>query len=318
MPGVYTSAQLSEVRWRRIYHRCPPLNHSYIEYCECCRPPAQENTARYSSSQAPPQGPFPLLDLTPELLGEICNSLDITKREDIDALTSLAQTCRTMNLVVTDSARIRASFRLHCPLQARVLSDVCAWNSLRHMRALIRHTDIFQRYITTQIGPHMQDMDTIITFRPFDLPHSGWQKLLWTGELIRVKIMGLQVLPTPNIEVVQSLTPAELLALMYSVIIFQGYQEVQGDWKESDTTRADRISAAGSGFNYLKALRTHFMMGGPREALKYEYGVGKYSQILLGNWELFDLIALPVTLMYENELGNETPRAGCGGLLRRT
>lgn len=93
----------------------------------------------------------------------------------------------------------------------------------------MRHTEVYQEYITEQIVPHMKTMDELTDAQPTDVPHDGFETLLWAGELVRSKVMGLEVNPAPTMGVVQSLTPTELLVLMYSMVIFQGCYDLQFD-----------------------------------------------------------------------------------------
>lgn len=139
----------------------------------------------------------------------------------------------------------------------------------------MQYTEIYQEYITEQIVPHMKAMDELTDAQPTDVPHNGFRTLLWAGELVRSKVLDLEVAPAPRIEIVQSLTPTELLVLMYSMVIFQGCYDLQ-----FDEERADYINAAGSGFHYLKSFRIAFMMGGPQAALNMRNGVrGHFEKI---------------------------------------
>lgn len=318
MPKAPTQKQVLEAQRRWVpYHFLGydyARHQSVIKHAALHRRRAEENMTRYGSTESPLQQHSHLLKLPVELLESICDLFDVTDREDIGTLASLAQTCNRLNAIVTDETRMKMSFRIHAPLQSYVLGDIYDLTPLSHARELAKYTQTYQRYITSQIAPHMELMDTITDPQPSDVPHAGWNSLLWAGELVRAKIMGLQVSASPDTEVMQTLTPLELILLMYTAITFQGCYDLQ-----FDHARDEYIDVAGSGFAYLKALRSAYITGGPQAALNMRNGVKgwfkRFPGLCCPPEEVLKHITIPSAVRWESRLGRMAPESSLRTLI---
>jgi len=313
MRSVSTRTQLREAQRKKVpihflssdFHRTQRTLENFMLY----QKRAHENRVRYGTSEAPSgeQHRCCLLKLPPELLLMTTRLFDLTEPAEIDDLASFAQTCKSLKKIVLDKTNLQKSLEESAPLPARVLSPTLDWSTLQPARDLARYTGIHQQYISAWIEPYMEEEEAVVSGAPTDIPTKGWEDLLRAGALIRAKFVGLKIRPVPNMELIQALTPAELMVLMYSALTFQGSYDVRPE------TTAEFIDLAGSGWNFFKVLRSAYMMGGPRLMLNMRGGVKGLSKRFPGLTHdpssVFSRIAEPETRSWERRLGTMAPEA---------